>query len=175
MNLPVFGPKSGDGSQNKIAEALVDDEFQYLSEYRWRLDKKGYVYRKIKDKRIYLHHVVLPNLSYGMVRDHINRNKLDNRRQNLRIVTKAVNRINCSASSKNGTGDRGVEHRPENTIKPWRATLQSNGRYLLCRSYHTKEEAIAAASIARAILLPDSFENPLVEQVQQESSKTQTT
>jgi hypothetical protein len=89
--------------------ALVDDDFQWLLRYRWRLDKDGYPFRRHQQNRLPLHHIVLPKTnSPNLVRDHINRDKLDSRRANLRWVTKAQNTQNRSAAKKNTTGLRGV-------------------------------------------------------------------
>lgn len=67
------------------APALVDDCWAHLIGYRWRLCKGGYVYRKVHGKRIYLHHIVVPGKRWPeFVRDHINRDKMDNRAENLR-------------------------------------------------------------------------------------------
>ena len=89
--------------------ALADDCWQSLVGYRWRLDRDGYVMRKAKGKRIYLHHVVLPGRRYpDFVRDHVNRNKLDNRANNLRWLTLAQSNQNRNVCGKNTTGQRGV-------------------------------------------------------------------
>lgn len=89
--------------------ALVDDCYAHLAGYRWRLDKDGYVMRKTKGRRIYLHHVVLPGSRYpAFLPDHINRDKLDNRQGNLRWLTHAQSNQNCGPAKRNRTGYRGV-------------------------------------------------------------------
>lgn len=52
------------------------------------LAKRGYVRHMGKNEpTIYLHRIILPNCPPGHVRDHINRDTLDNRSCNLRIIT----------------------------------------------------------------------------------------
>lgn len=81
--------KYGDGKY-----ALVDtSDYELLRKYNWFMTRQGYVIRHSKDGNIYLHKYILESPK-GMVTDHINRNKLDNRRVNLRICTYSENSIN---------------------------------------------------------------------------------
>lgn len=62
----------------------------------WWVKDNGYIYtqeNKPKRKSIYLHRVIM-NAPKGMVVDHINHNKLDNRKKNLRICTQSQNNMN---------------------------------------------------------------------------------
>lgn len=87
-NLPVSG---------SAWPALVDDrDFKSLSGYRWCLTN-GYVSRSLnrgdERKTLYLHREILKPPG-GLEVDHVNRNKLDNRRENLRVVTHQQNQQN---------------------------------------------------------------------------------
>jgi HNH endonuclease len=65
---------------------LVSKEDQYLlKEYKWFIKSNGYVTAKIGGKFKLLHRVIM-NAKEGQEVDHINRNKLDNRRGNLRFA-----------------------------------------------------------------------------------------
>lgn len=53
----------------------------------------------------FLAHGEIPD---GMFVDHINRNRTDNRIENLRLVTRAANNQNLSVSNRNNTGVTGI-------------------------------------------------------------------
>ncbi len=82
-------PLSGKLGKGKFA--IVDsDVFDTVSHYKWGLLPAGYVRRVSGKRTIYLHREILTP-PVRMQIDHINRNKLDNRRANLRTVTAAQN------------------------------------------------------------------------------------
>lgn len=131
--------------------ALVDDCYVHLSRYRWKLDKDGYVARKSHGRWIYLHHIVLPGSRYpAFLRDHVNRDKLDNRTSNLRWLTQAESNQNRSPARRNRTGFRGVM--PEG--KRYRATARLNGVVHRFGLFDTPEEANAVVAAWRAEHMP---------------------
>lgn len=78
------------------AFTMVDDDvFDALSMYRWaRSGTKGrYVARRVARKTVYLHRIIM-DAPPGIEVDHINRNPLDNRRENLRLCTHQQNGAN---------------------------------------------------------------------------------
>lgn len=104
--------------------ALVDDFRTDLVGYRWRLDQHGYVMRKAKGRRIYLHHVILPGKRYPMyLRDHENRDKMDNRSSNLRWLTALESVQNRGPAKRNPLGLRGVRR----TGSRYRAVVTVDG------------------------------------------------
>ncbi|HEX7606116.1 MAG TPA: HNH endonuclease, partial [Usitatibacter sp.] len=80
---------------------MDDEDFEWLSRWRWHLTHYGYVARDEivdgKQRRVAMHRVIL-GLAHGDPRegDHGNRNKRDNRRGNLIVVTKAENGQNLA-------------------------------------------------------------------------------
>ena len=77
---------------------LVDvEDLLDMNEYNWRINKGGYAITNIKNYTtnkwvtMLAHRIICPN--YYIV-DHINCNRLDNRRQNLREVTYSQNKMN---------------------------------------------------------------------------------
>lgn len=86
--------------------AIVDDaDFDNLNKVKWFFDG-NYAARK-SPKKVYMHRLI-NNTPKDMETDHINRNKLDNRRSNLRSVNRAINSQNNSARSDNKSGVPGV-------------------------------------------------------------------
>lgn len=64
---------------------LIDvEDVDKLKQYSFRTHNKGYISTSIKGKTKYLHQIVYGNLEEGFEIDHINRNKSDNRKCNLR-------------------------------------------------------------------------------------------
>lgn len=71
--------------------------------------------------------------------DHINKDKTDNRIENLREATNGQNRANTRSSSKHGL--KGVAFKPWLKDRPWEARITASKRVLSLGCYPTKEEA----------------------------------
>lgn len=108
---------------------LVDDEdFEKASKYSWYFHKGGYAARsgtKPKDPHtIFLHHFVT-GTDYKYVVDHINGNRLDNRKENLRVVTQQQNSFNRPANkNKESSKYKGVHRSKEKNL--WLAIIKLN-------------------------------------------------
>ncbi len=86
--------------------ALVDKDSSVES-HNWHYDGR-YVTRHFKGGNISMHRQIMEEfLTDGLEVDHINRNTLDNRRENLRVVTRSINATN-RVMSNNKSGVRGV-------------------------------------------------------------------
>lgn len=96
--------------KSKKYEVLLDHLDECLfSQQKWQY-RKGYAgrHRTKKDAPgntwVHLHREVLYKAGFeipeGFCVDHINRNKLDNRKENLRIVTRSENGLNVSPEIK---------------------------------------------------------------------------
>jgi hypothetical protein len=95
--------------------AVVDaSDYEYLMQWNWcaqaRLrDGEGsfYVARKDSSGKKYMHRIITA-APEGMDVDHINHDGLDNRRHNLRVVTRSVNLMNQLPTGRNTSGTIGV-------------------------------------------------------------------
>jgi len=95
--------------------ALVEIEDADLGMYQWCMNSR-YAARRENQRTLFMHRIVLErNLSRpirdGLVCDHINGDELDNRRSNLREVTKTQNSWNSKTQKNNITQYTGVSSR----------------------------------------------------------------
>lgn len=91
----------------KEYRAIIDlDDVARVSKYKWRYEfqgpiKHGYVVTgNSKNGKTYLHRLII-NYSGELQVDHINRNTLDNRKNNLRIVQQIINAQNVTTERNN--------------------------------------------------------------------------
>ena len=85
-------------------KGLIDrEEFIKVKDYSWHYVANGYISHGLqidgKKKELYLHNMVMGRIGFpgqGAKEsiDHINRNGLDNRKENLRLVTQSAQNIN---------------------------------------------------------------------------------
>lgn len=136
-------------TQGKVA--IVDDnDYALLSNHRWCFHGKGYACSRIAD-RLVLMHVFLLGKKKGLEVDHINQNKLDNRRGNLRHVTRSVNMFNVGLRSTNKSGFKGVSW--DKRRGKWRATIKLNYKQIFNVSFLNKQDAVIARQEAFKHLL----------------------
>lgn len=120
----------------------LDKEDRYLlKEHSWRLDSHGYPVCRYKNKYVRIHGLILPKKEGFMV-DHINRNILDNRRCNLRYVTRQQNVMNSSMRKDNTSGYKGIFWFKRN--KKWQASIGFQKKSIHLGFFLTKEEAASA-------------------------------
>ena len=116
---------------------IVDDEdYDWLNQWKWVFDSGGYASRTLN--HIMMHRVIM-DPPEGVFVDHRNRNKLDNRRSNLRLCTKSQNNMNQSKRRDNTSGYVGVcWFKPR---KKWRVEIRVEGKRIFVGSYANKIEA----------------------------------
>ena len=94
----------------KGQEILADvEEIEKLKRYSWCVSAQGYAVANIKGKVVKINRYILGlDNCAGKIVDHINRNKLDNRKVNLRYCTSKDNARNTSVSKSSKTQVLGV-------------------------------------------------------------------
>jgi glycine/D-amino acid oxidase-like deaminating enzyme len=138
----------------KGAHAIVDDaDFEGLSRYNWYLTYAGYAARSTKlgpVHTIFMHRQIL-GLQSGEQADHRNRNKVDNRRENLRRCTGTQNQANqpkrrSYRGRKLSSPYRGVTW--HGRLERWQAGISSGGRFTHLGVYFDPADAARAYDAA---------------------------
>lgn len=112
---------------------------------KWYLSGTGYAVSK--GGQIHLPALILGHKKNHLtVVDHINQNKLDNRRCNLRIVDKSLNAFNTKMRTDNISGHRGVSWDKEKN--KWCARITIHGKQKQIGRYDNIEDAILARKTA---------------------------
>lgn len=119
-----------------------DDDFAVLSHWKWKLHPQGYACRTVTGGGTLLMHRQITAAPRGTDVDHINRNKLDNRRENLRVVGRSANMHNRPKQANNRSGLKGVCW--DASRGKWKAAIKVRGRHLYLGRFPTREAAHAA-------------------------------
>lgn len=126
--------------------ALVDDsDFDFLSQWKWRYDSKGYASRWESHKIVRMHRLIMGNPE-GKLIDHINMDKLDNRRENLRVCTNSENLYNRPKNKNNTSGYKGVTWFKRDS--KWRAAIMIDRKMNHLGYFEDVVEAAKAYDIA---------------------------
>jgi hypothetical protein len=126
------------------------EDYEYLSQFKWRYHN-GYASRNevtwcplakktVKTKQITLHRLIIA-CPDGMTVDHINGDKLDNRKSNLRICNHQQNCWNRPLQNNSTTGSRGVSYHKK--MGKWMVYLTYNGKRKHLGYFSSLEEATA--------------------------------
>ena len=141
LEVPLFN-----GRRDCVGVALIDEEdMEVVSGFRWFI-RDGYAsatftFTHTRMHTVYMHRLIV-RPDPGLVVDHINGNRLDNRRCNLRAITQAKNLAHRVKPNPNATGAAGVVR--------W-----SNGKYAAyanvrgrCHWFGTTHETVQHAAVA---------------------------
>lgn len=145
----VFSMKFIPLTKGKVA--IVDDEdYDALKCFKWHYNSTGYAvgYVRIGPHKAIavLMHRLIAGTPPGKQTDHINMNKLDNRKCNLRICTHAENLQHRGKHNDNTTGYKGVSwYGPS---KKFRARICYDNTRIYLGYFSTAKEAHEAYKIA---------------------------
>jgi len=122
--------------------ALVDDgDFGWLDQWKWHYTHYGYAARRNSRKEIVLMHRLILCAPRGMEVDHKNCDRLDNRRENIRLCTRGQN----NANRERGRGRsvyKGVWQRSDS--KRWASEIKYGGIKHCLGTYDMEEDAATA-------------------------------
>lgn len=135
----------------ETGRTLIDlEDLEIVSSHTWSINTHGYARASKDNKYLGLHKLITKTGSNEIV-DHINRNRLDNRKYNLRIVTRNENATNKGKQSNNKSGVIGVSLYKRDM--KWVAEIKFNGVKNVIGRYIEKENAIKARLLKEHELL----------------------
>ena len=144
--MPIFTIKGKD--------TMIDEiDIPLLESHAWFWLPQGYLATtmpigKGKRKTVCFHRLALGDPDSQAI-DHINRDKTDNRRSNLRPCTHRQNNLN------RGLLERGVTF--HSTRQKWQVVVRENGKLRWLGYFTAKDEAERVAGHFYAVYEPDPF------------------
>ena len=131
-------------TQGKVA--IVDDaDFEYLNQFKWYANNnyavRCFTVSKNKVNRILMHREIM-KISKGLIIDHIDRNGLNNQKNNLRICTNSQNLMNRCKNINNTSGFKGVVY--NKLDKKYRAKIYFNSKCISLGCYIDPKDAAKA-------------------------------
>lgn len=140
--ITVLVPLSKRNFDGTFALIDVEDAERVLA-HNWSKHSQGYAYRMVGRQCILLHRFVLglPVARTPLV-DHINRDRRDCRKANLRVATDTQNHGNTVMRRDNTSGFRGVSFRRDTGM--WAAQSAEGRKHISLGCYCTPEEAALA-------------------------------
>lgn len=142
---------------NGLYTVVSPGDFELVSSWAWRLHTMGYAVTAIprngdKLARVQLLHRLIASPAPGQVVDHINADKLDNRRQNLRACTNTENLRN-RRKGRGSSQYKGVYRHTQ--TKNWVAQIGNAGKRKNLGSFSTELEAALCYDAAARALFGD--------------------
>lgn len=128
--------------------AIIDDEDAHLARFKWHAAVRAHTVYAARNVRrggvgslVLLHREVL-NAAKGVQVDHMNRDGLDCRRENLRVATASQNQANSAHRRHASAPYKGVRWKKDH--KKWEARIRFGGRDLHIGYFATAKEAACA-------------------------------
>lgn len=79
---------------------IDNDDYEKIKDISWYEASNGYMSHKERNKKVILMHRYILDVKNDKLVDHINHNKRDNRKKNLRLVTHRENNLNRKKKPK---------------------------------------------------------------------------
>ena len=143
MTIPkTFNEKNQCIFKVKDTEIIIDEGMFFdIIKYKWYINNEGYIQGYIEGKNVILSRYIM-NYTGELLVDHINNNKLDNRKKNLRLVDSRKNAQN--RTSRKGSSSQYVGVSWHKRIKKWGVSMKTKNKTLHL-GYFTNEIEAAKA------------------------------
>jgi len=111
-----------------------------LKKHYWCIGTCGYTCTNV-DKSTKFWHQLFFKYEDGLVADHINNKRFDNRLDNIRIVTSSENSRNRTINSNNTSGKQGVYHFIDKRkgLHYWRVNIRDNNNKYISKCFSIKK------------------------------------
>ena len=134
------------------------EDFSKVKDYCWWF-RKEYLQGKDNGKRILLHRLIM-NCPDDKVVDHINHNTADNRKSNLRIVSRSQNSMNRVKRKDNRSGVTGVYFSEKEQC--WAASITKEQKTVTLGFYQNFDMAVKARKNAEEKIFQEySYDNSI--------------
>ncbi|OGN96958.1 MAG: hypothetical protein A2Z77_00480 [Chloroflexi bacterium RBG_13_51_36] len=133
-------------TQGKWAIVSLED-YDFLGQFNWHY-AHGYARRNVgkhgSQSIVRMHRIVLERMGFKDFKetDHINRDRADNRRSNLRPATTTENQRNVGPRCDSTSGFRGVCWNKQ--YDKWQVYINVNGKRIFLGYFDDKQDAISA-------------------------------
>jgi hypothetical protein len=121
-------------------------DFQRVARYRWSLNGNGAAFRAVGGKSVYLSRFILGVVDPLILVDHVNGDRLDNRRGNLRACTKRQNQ--CNQKKRFGTFSKFKGAYFDKRRGHWYSQISVNFKVVRLGRFSSEAKAAEAFKIA---------------------------
>lgn len=121
------------------------EDYDKISKLYWRKETTGYIIAYTGNKYVFMHRLLLDPAD-NMYVDHINGDKSDNRKSNLRICTAQQSAFNTAKRSNTISRFKGVTKRKD--CNKWIAQIKVNGKRIHLGYFSSEKEAAEAYNLA---------------------------
>lgn len=143
-------------SKNKLKNGVIlmdDENYDWLNEYNWYLDKDKYAITNViinNKKTTKKMHRLIMDEPKNMQIDHIDNNKLNNQKHNLRIVNAQQNQMNRVSNKNSSSIYKGVSYAKR--YKKWQSRIIFDRKTIFLGYFiNEKDAAIAYNKMAEKI------------------------
>lgn len=141
-------------TRGATARVDAEDYAQLAAMGRWSLSNKGYALHWTtlngQRKALYMHRIIM-NAPPDLQVDHINHNRLDNRRENLRFATRSENNASRHILKSNTSGFTGVSRNGNR----WECRIRYQKQRIYLGSFTNPLEAAMTYDVAALFLFED--------------------
>ena len=121
---------------------ISKEDYDKISKHRWNVDSRGYWRDSCTGELLHRFILNLAGRGKDVYVDHINHNKSDNRRENLRIVTHQENNFNKSFNKNSQSKIKGVYW--SERLGKWYAKIHYNRKSIHLGVFENQNDAIKA-------------------------------